>query len=103
YFDDREIAGFISRQHTINRKGGIVREFYDSDVAGLDDVVVRHDHAVRADKETSTLPYGFIVGCRDNSYDCSIRRFGYRWYVLSRWCRLRGSLDRRKSDQQNQD
>ena len=89
YFDDREIACFIGRQHTINRKGGIVREFNDSDVAGLDDVVVRHDHAVRADKESSALCYGFIVGPRDDSYDCSVRSFGYRRYVLCRQCGLR--------------
>ena len=69
YFDDGEIADFIGCQHTINGKGGIVREFNDSDVASLDDVVVRHDHPVRADKETSALRYGLIVGRRDDGYD----------------------------------
>src|SRR6266446_1685375 len=87
YFDDGEVADFIGCQYTVNRQGRAVGELNDSDVAVLDDVIVRHDHALRADKETSALCYGFIVVRRDDGYDCSVRSFGYRWYVLSNWCR----------------
>ncbi len=83
-FDNGEIPNFVGGQHAINGKGGVVRKFNDSDVASLNDVVVSHNHAVLADKETSALRYRLVVNRHHDGHDRPVRRFGYRGYVFPR-------------------
>src|SRR6266699_2299793 len=89
--DNCQIAEFIDCKYSVNGQDCAVGEFNNSYIPRFNYMIVRHDHAIRTHEETCAQRYGLVIGRRDDSYDCTVRSFGYRRDVLSRWHRLRGN------------